>query len=66
MMDMKRLSMMKNSVVSAATGIGLSIANILKGHDFLEYALSIVGDMLSVVFDYNDQKSKKTKEVELK
>ena len=61
MMEMKRLSMMKNSVVSAAIGIGLSIVNILKGHDFLEYALSIGGDMLSVVFDYNDQKSKKQK-----
>ena len=65
MMDMKRLSMMKNSVVSAAIGIGLSIANILKGLDFLEYALSIVGDMLSVVFDYDNQKSKKQKEGEL-
>ena len=65
MMDMKRLSMMKNSVVSAAIGIGLSIANMLKGHDFLEYALSIVGDMLSVVFDYDNQKSKKQKEGEL-
>ena len=64
-MEMKRLSMMKNSVVSAAIGIGLSIANILKGHDFLEYALSIVGDMLSVVFDYDNQKSKKQKEGEL-
>ena len=66
MMDMKRLSMMKNSVVSAAIGIGLSIVNILKGHDFLEYALSIVGDMLSVVFAYKVQKSNKTKEVDLK
>ena len=65
MIDMKRLSMIKNSVVSAATGIGLSIVNILKGHNFLEYALSIVGDMLSVVFDYNNQESKKTKEGEL-
>ncbi|MBQ3508852.1 MAG: hypothetical protein IJA90_02365 [Peptococcaceae bacterium] len=57
---LKILSKMKNNIVSAVTGIGLSVANIFAGRDFLEYIISIIGDMLSVVFDYDKEKTKKT------
>lgn len=57
---LKILLKIKDTIVFAIIGIGLSIANIFAGRDFLEYIISIVGDMLSVVFNYDKEKSKKT------
>ncbi|MBR5318548.1 MAG: hypothetical protein IKU46_03020 [Peptococcaceae bacterium] len=53
---LKSLFKIKNSIISAVTGIGLSIANIFAGRDFFEYAVSIIGDALSVVFDHDKEK----------
>lgn len=66
-MNWELLVKMKNSIISAVSGIGLSIANIFAGRDFLEYALSIIGDVLSVVFDvfdYDKNKPEKANEDE--
>ena len=53
---LKTLSKIKNSIISSIVGISLSVVNILAGHNFLEYIVSIIGDMLSVVFDYDEEK----------
>ncbi len=58
---LKILSKIKNAIVSTIIGIGLSILNILKGNDFLEYTVSILGDVLSVVFDYDKKKQENIK-----
>ena len=63
-MNWKLLVKMKDAIISAVIGIGLSIANIFAGRDFFEYAVSIIGDVLSVVFDYDKNKSKKVNEDE--
>lgn len=63
-MNWKLLVKMKDAIISVVIGIGLSIANIFAGRDFFEYAVSIIGDVLSVVFDYDKNKSKKVNEDE--
>lgn len=55
-MNWKLLVKMKDAIISAVIGIGLSIANIFAGRDFFEYAVSIIGDALSVVFDHDKEK----------
>lgn len=55
---LKILLKIKDTIIFAIIGIGLSIANIFAGRDFLEYIISIIGDMLSVVFGYDKENNR--------